>query len=112
MQPFAQVPKEVSERRPWNERVLTVVQKALSLRVQVPNNHIRTPNLYCNYYYPNPKYLIIGYMDHLGLFMEKTFPKWPSSASLAGRQPRVFQLDLPVPGLDLVVHNGESNSKP
>ena len=37
-----------------------------ALRVQVPNNHILTPNLYYNYYYPNPKYLIIGYMDPLG----------------------------------------------
>ena len=34
----------------------------------VPNNHILTQNLYYNYYYPNPKYLIIGYMDPLGLF--------------------------------------------
>ena len=38
----------------------------LTLRVQVPNNHILTQNLYYNYYYPNPKYLIIGYMDTLG----------------------------------------------
>ena len=38
----------------------------IALRVQVPNNHIRTQNLYCNYYYPDPKYLIIGYMDRLG----------------------------------------------
>ena len=37
-----------------------------TLRVQVPNNHILTLNLYYNYYYPNPKYLIIGYMDPLG----------------------------------------------
>ena len=37
-----------------------------SLRVQVPNNHILTPNLYYNYYYPNPKYVIIGYMDPPG----------------------------------------------
>ena len=47
----------------------------LSLRVQglglgfrvsglgLPNNHILTQNLYYNYYYPTPKYLIIGYMD-------------------------------------------------
>ena len=35
-----------------------------ALRVQVPNNHILTqkPVLY-NYYYPKPKYLIIGYLD-------------------------------------------------
>ena len=35
----------------------------LTLRVQVPNKHIVTPNLYYNYYYPNSKYLKIGYMD-------------------------------------------------
>ena len=34
----------------------------LTLRVQVPNIHILTQNLYYNYYYPNPKYLINGYM--------------------------------------------------
>ena len=38
----------------------------LTLRVQVPNNQILTPNLYCNYYSPTPKYQIIGYMDPLG----------------------------------------------
>ena len=38
----------------------------MTLRVQVPNNHILTQNLYYNYYYPKPKYLIIGYMDPLG----------------------------------------------
>ena len=37
-----------------------------TLRVQVPNNHTLTQNLYYNYYYPRPKYLIIGYMDPLG----------------------------------------------
>ena len=35
----------------------------IPLRVQVPNNHILAQNLYYNYYYPNPKYLIIGYME-------------------------------------------------
>ena len=34
--------------------------------VQVPNNHILTQKVYYNYYYPNPKYLIIGYMDLVG----------------------------------------------
>ena len=38
----------------------------LTLRVQVPNNHICTQNLYYNSYYVKPKYLIIGYMDPLG----------------------------------------------
>ena len=37
-----------------------------TLRVQVPNNHILTQNQYYNFYYPKPKYLIIGYMDPLG----------------------------------------------
>ena len=41
-------------------------QQELTLRVQVPNNHMPTRNLYYNYYYPKPKYLIIGYMDPLG----------------------------------------------
>ena len=42
-------------------KLLTV--HGISLRVQVPNNHILTQNLYYNYYYPKPKYLIIGYLD-------------------------------------------------
>ena len=37
----------------------------LSLRVQVPSNHILTQDLYYSSYYPKPKYLIIGYMDPL-----------------------------------------------
>ena len=41
------------------------------LRVQVPNNRILTQNLYYNYYYPNPKYLIIGYLDPLGILNPK-----------------------------------------
>ena len=36
-------------------------------RVQVPNNHILTQNLYYNHYYQNPKYPIIRYMDPQGL---------------------------------------------
>ena len=35
----------------------------LTLRVQVPNNHMLTQNHYYDSYYPDPKYLIIGYMD-------------------------------------------------
>ena len=42
---------------------------ALPLRVQVLNNHILTQNQYSNYYYPKPKYLIIGYMDPLGSYV-------------------------------------------
>ena len=34
-----------------------------TLRVQVPKNHVLTQNLYYNYYYQNPKYPILGYMD-------------------------------------------------
>ena len=58
----------------------------LSLRVQVPNNYILTQNLYQNDYYPNPKYVIIGYMDPLGIWdpgrfgVENGSParcKWP-----------------------------------
>ena len=36
---------------------------SFSLRVQVPSYHILTQSLYYNYYYPKPKYVIIGYMD-------------------------------------------------
>ena len=46
-----------------------------TLRVQVPNNHILTQNLYYNYYYPNPKYLIIGYMDFLGDIIPSPGPR-------------------------------------
>ena len=38
----------------------------VSLRVQISNNHMLTPNLYHNHYYPKPQYLIIGYLDPLG----------------------------------------------
>ena len=41
----------------------------LPLRVQVPNNRILTQNLYYNYYYPKPKYLIVGYLDPLGTYV-------------------------------------------
>ena len=44
-----------------------------ALRVQVLNNHILTQNPYYNYYYPNPKYLIIGYMDSLGNMINTYF---------------------------------------
>ena len=38
----------------------------VALGVQVPNNHILTQNLYYNYYYPKPRFLLIGYLDPLG----------------------------------------------
>ena len=41
-----------------------------TLRVQVPNNHILAQNLYYSYYYPKPKYQIIGYLDPLGYALE------------------------------------------
>ena len=42
----------------------------VSLRVQVPNNHLLTQNLYYNHYYPKTKYLIVGYLDPVGLSAE------------------------------------------
>ena len=45
---------------------VTYMVQGLTLRIQVPNNHILAQNLYYKYYYPKPKYLIIGYMDPLG----------------------------------------------
>ena len=43
---------------------------------QVPNSHILTQNLYYKYYYPKPKYLIIGYLDPLNpTTPRKLFPK-------------------------------------
>ena len=39
---------------------------AFPLRVQVPNNYVLTQNLYHNYYYPQPQYQIVGYLDPLG----------------------------------------------
>ena len=44
----------------------SAVKMNVTLRVQVPNNHILTQNLYYNYNYSKPKYLIIGYLDPLG----------------------------------------------
>ena len=41
----------------------TSMEITRTLRLQVPNNHILTPNQYYNFYYPKPTYLIIGYMD-------------------------------------------------
>ena len=42
------------------------VLRFLPLRVQVPINHTLTQNQYYNYYYPNPRYPIIGYSGPLG----------------------------------------------
>ena len=67
--PSPQVPSK--GHIPWIKdpipRVQTVrigiVEDLDSLRVQVPNNHILTQNLYYNYYCPVPKYRIIGCWD-------------------------------------------------
>ena len=72
----------------------------ITLRVQGPNNHILTPNLYYSYYYPKPKYLIIGYMDPLGSLNPK-----PLNPKLWNRQSRsvfanVSLLALNLPGSD------------
>ena len=37
----------------------------LTLRVQVPNNHILAQHLYYNFYYAKHTYVIIGYLDPL-----------------------------------------------
>ena len=63
-------------------RIKTAIKTSdlLTLRVQVPNNHILTQNMYYNYYYPNPKYQIIGYMDPLGNGTH--MPPWRSKNTL------------------------------
>ena len=42
----------------------------ITLRVQVPNNHIFSHNIELLNYYPKPKYLIIGSFGPLGLGQE------------------------------------------
>ena len=61
-------PKKELHWSPWVKQPVGFRAEAgeVTLRVQVPNNHILPQNLYYNYYYPKPKYLIIGYMDPLG----------------------------------------------
>ena len=54
-------------------------------RVQVPNNHMHAQNHDYNYYYPNPKYLIIGYMDPLGSLLED-WRSWGQALSLHARR--------------------------
>ena len=56
-----------------------------TLRVQVPNNHILTQNLYYNYYYPKPKYLIIGYLDPLGYLGNSKF-QVTGHGTISGRE--------------------------
>ena len=71
--------------------------------VQVPNNDILTQNVYQNHYYPNPKYLIIGYMDPLGIVCSDGAPTlW------------VWHLRIRVSGLGLKIQGveGLGNPKP
>ena len=42
---------------------------SLYIYIQVPNIHILTRNLRFNYHYPKTKYLIIGYLDPLGMYI-------------------------------------------
>ena len=49
-----------------NSSVCLLLVSRLTLRVQVPNNHMPTQNLHYNYNYPKLKYLTIGYLDPLG----------------------------------------------
>ena len=62
----------------------------VTLRVQVPNHHIFAQNLYYNYYYPNPKYPIIGYMDPLGTRMNRLLGQAADTAS----QPEMVHSNL------------------
>ena len=70
----------------------------IPLRVQVPNNHILTQNQYYNSYYPNPKYLIIGYMDPLGNFEGSTqgapkgSPKEPEPRQIHGDYKEIIRV--------------------
>ena len=54
-----------------------------SLRVQVPNNHIRTQNMYYNDYYPKPKYLIMEYLIPK-LYISLYIPIYPYISPLKG----------------------------
>ena len=58
-------PGQLETCNPQGLECLVLMSKT-PLRVQVTNNHMLTQNLYYNYYYPKPKYLTIGYLDHLG----------------------------------------------
>ena len=45
----------------------------VTLRVQVPNNHIIVQNLYSSHCYPRPGYLSLGYLDPLGKGCRRIF---------------------------------------
>ena len=46
--------------------------------------HILTQNLYYNYYYPNLKYQVLGYMDLLGKGL-RNYPRTVKPQTLASR---------------------------
>ena len=47
---------------------MSLADDSLTLRVQVPNNHIITlPDINLDNYHPQPKYLIIGSFGPLGI---------------------------------------------
>ena len=50
------------EMKPLQESSTPFLIYDVTLRFQVPNNHVLTQSLYYNYYYPKPKYLMIGYL--------------------------------------------------
>ena len=57
------------------QRTVELALHGHSVRVQVSTSHrLITLNQCYNYYHPKPKYLIVGYMDPLGLMLEMHFP--------------------------------------
>ena len=61
--------------------------QSLLLRVQVPHNHILTPNLYYNYCYPNPKYPIMVH-GPLGYSYPSPRSSIPSQLSMTKKSSR------------------------
>ena len=62
--------------------------KYISLRVQVSDNHILTQNQYYRFSYPNPRYLIILYMDPLGISSMYLVPLRLMSLAAPSREAR------------------------
>ena len=64
----------------WESHVIQPGALSLLLfpKVQVPKYiHVLGPNLSYNYSYPNPKYLVIGYMDYRTIgFKLGNAPAW------------------------------------
>ena len=63
-----------------------------TLRVQVPNSHILTQNLYYSYHDPKPKYLSIAYLDLLG-------PSGIENFKAKGLLPRYLEPDFQITGV-------------